>query len=57
MNYIPLGWAVGILETQFVKQLHRRPARLLLIDPNRATWQDWMIWKSIKEAQRMQQCH
>ena len=62
-EYKPLSWAVGILETFIVRcrrePLHeeRRAVRLLVLDPNAARPEDWLIWKSIKAAQEKQQCH
>ena len=52
--YRPLGEHVGILETRFVRTFRdgrflARPARLLVIDPSRATAEDWLTWQSMGE--------
>ena len=56
--YTRLSFALGILETHFVKprreplREERRAVRLLVIDPNRATWDDWLIWQSMGAARK-----
>ena len=60
-TYTSYGTGIGILETRVVRSFKggrfiARPVRLLVLDPAKADWNAWLIWQSIKAAQRVQQC-